>query len=131
MQGQIDLQNQRLLEQQIQMTNHQQQMAEQQAAMALQHQQLMTQILAQLQQLEGIGMPRYDNVVRNSFQFNPKVEFPSFDGNDPKGWIKKCTRYFTLCKISDDQKANLASLHLKGIAETWFSSYVMGRRNVT
>ena len=87
-------------------------MAEQQQAMALQRQQLMTQILAQMQQAEGSGIPRCDNVVRNSFQFNPKVEFPSFDGNDPKGWIKRCTHYFTLSKISDDQKVDLASLHL-------------------
>ena len=80
--------------------------------MALQHQQLMTHILAQMQQPEGSGMPRCDNVVRNSLQFNPNVEFPSFDGNDPKGWMKRCTRYFTLRKISDDQKVDLASLHL-------------------
>jgi len=55
-----------------------------------------------------------DQGVRNSVLFNPKVEFPCFDGNDPKGWIKKCTRYFTLCKIVEDQKVDLAALHLKG-----------------
>ena len=58
------------------------------------------------------------------------MEFPCFDGHDPKGWIKRCTRYFSLCKIQDDQKVDLA-LHLKGSAETWFGSYIMGRRGLT
>jgi len=68
--------------------------------------------------------------VRNSVWFNPKIEFPYFDGSDPKGWIKKCTRYFTLCKIMEDQKVDLAALHLRGQAEIWFNSYILGRRNL-
>ena len=54
----------------------------------------------------------------NNSQFNPKVKCPHFDGQDPKGWVKKCTRYFSLCRIDDDQKVDLASLCLKGITET-------------
>ena len=53
-------------------------------------------------------------ITRNTIQFNPNVEFPSFDGLDPKGWIKKCTRYFGLCRNSEDQKVDLAVLHLRG-----------------
>jgi len=59
------------------------------------------------------------------------VEFPCFDGNESKGWIKKCTRYFTLCKTTEEQKVDLAALHLKGQAEIWFNSYILGRRNLT
>ena len=114
MQEQIDAQNQWLVDQQRQMTEL--------------HQQVMGQILKQLQNTDmrndsrgGFG----DLLVRNSLQFNPKVEFPSFDGNDPKGWIKKCTWYFTLCKSTEEQKVDLAALHLKGQAEIWFSSYIL------
>ena len=91
----------------------------------------MDQILEQLQSTDlrnnnrgGFGDP----LVRNSLQFNPKVEFPCFDGNDLKGWIKKCTRYFTLCKITEEQKVDLAALHLKGQAEIWFSNYIWEER---
>jgi len=59
------------------------------------------------------------------------MEFPYFDGNDPKGWIKKYTRYFTLCKIIEDQKVDLVALHLRGWAEIWFSSYILRRRKLT
>ena len=120
MQEQIDAQNQRLVDQQRQMTEL--------------HQHVMGQILEQLQNTDlrnnsrgGFGDP----LVKNSLQFNLKVEFSYFDGDDPKGWIKKCTRYFTLYKITQEQKVDLAALHLKGQAEIWFSSYILGRRNLT
>ena len=106
MQEQIDAQNLQFNEQQKQMLEQQQQ-----------HQLLMGQIMEQLQNGDGRSYQRMgngDQGVRNSVLFNPKVEFPCFDGNDPKGWIKKCTRYFTLCKIVEDQKVDLAALHLKG-----------------
>lgn len=51
-------------------------------------------------------------VVRGISNFNPKVEFPTFDGANPRGWIKRCTKYFNWCKIPRNQKMELASLHL-------------------
>ena len=65
-----------------------------------------------------------------SFRFLPKLEFPSFDGSNPRNWVKKCSRYFSLCKIPDHQRVDVASIHLVGKAEMWFSSYIAVRRNV-
>ncbi|KAL2904568.1 hypothetical protein RDABS01_003278 [Bienertia sinuspersici] len=45
-------------------------------------------------------------------------------------WIKKCTRYFSLCKIPDDQKVNLASLHMLDKADNWVTSYLSARNHV-
>ena len=28
----------------------------------------------------------------NVFKFLPKIEFPGFDGSNPRNWIKKCGR---------------------------------------
>lgn len=66
----------------------------------------------------------------NIMHFNPRVEFPAFDGSNPRQWVKKCAKYFNLCKIPDDQKVDLASMHLQGKAEVWFSSYILGRKHV-
>ena len=68
--------------------------------------------------------------ARNKLHFNPKVEFPVFDGTDPRGWVKKCTQYFSLCRIIGEQKVDLAALHLKGPVKVWFNSYILGRSNV-
>jgi len=97
----------------------QQQILEQNRRIEAQQQQMMTQLLNQLRiqeekfQHHTVGSIA-DVGVRNNLHFNPKIEFPTFDGTDPKGWIKKYTRYFSLCRINDEQKVDLAALHLKG-----------------
>lgn len=64
------------------------------------------------------------------FGYVPKLEFPQFDGTTPRLWIKKAEKYFKLCKISDEQRLNLVSIHLVGKAEHWFHSYIAARQNV-
>lgn len=65
-----------------------------------------------------------------SFGYNPKLSFPKFDGNNCRLWVKKCHKYFRLCKISDDQKVDLASLNMTDKAEKWVTSYLSSRSNV-
>ncbi|XP_074313633.1 uncharacterized protein LOC141648817 [Silene latifolia] len=65
-----------------------------------------------------------------NFNFNPKIEFPQFDGKNARNWIKKCNRYFYLCKVPNNQKADLASLYVIGKAEPWVQSYMSIRANV-
>uniref|UniRef100_A0A803L3P0 Ty3 transposon capsid-like protein domain-containing protein n=1 Tax=Chenopodium quinoa TaxID=63459 RepID=A0A803L3P0_CHEQI len=60
----------------------------------------------------------------------PKLEFPRFDGTNCRMWIKKCNKYFKLCKICDEQKVDLASLNMVDKAEVWVASYLAGKINV-
>ncbi|XP_074363636.1 uncharacterized protein LOC141704251 [Apium graveolens] len=68
--------------------------------------------------------------TNRSFKFTPKLDFPKFDGSNPRNWIKKCTRYFDLCKIVSDQKVSLASLYMVDKAESWVTSYLAVRKFV-
>lgn len=43
------------------------------------------------------------NFVR-PLSYTPKLEFPKFDGSNTKNWVKKCDKYFGLCKIPDEKK---------------------------
>lgn len=45
-------------------------------------------------------------------------------------WIKKCNKYFSLCKVQEDQKVDLACLNVTDKAENWVASYLAARRNV-
>ncbi|KAK9690943.1 hypothetical protein RND81_09G165300 [Saponaria officinalis] len=67
---------------------------------------------------------------RNNLKFTPKLEFPTFDGRNPRIWKKKCLKYFNLCKIPDNQRVDLASMYMVGRAESWFNSYIVVRQNV-
>lgn len=60
----------------------------------------------------------------------PKLEFPKFDGTNPRTWMKKCSRYFELCKIPAEQKVDLATLYMVDKVESWVGSYLSGKRNV-
>ncbi|XP_074303808.1 uncharacterized protein LOC141638304 [Silene latifolia] len=67
---------------------------------------------------------------QNNLKFTPKLEFPSFDGNNPRIWMKKCEKYFNLCKIPENQRVDLASMYMIGRAESWFNSYIVVRPHV-
>uniref|UniRef100_A0A803MXW2 Uncharacterized protein n=1 Tax=Chenopodium quinoa TaxID=63459 RepID=A0A803MXW2_CHEQI len=71
-----------------------------------------------------------DRTVQPKLGYNPKLEFPKFDGSNPRIWIKKCCKYFDLCKIPENQKVDLASLNMSGKAENWISSYLANRVRV-
>ncbi|XP_021846729.2 uncharacterized protein [Spinacia oleracea] len=65
-----------------------------------------------------------------TFGYNPKLSFPKFDGTNSRVWIKKCSRYFSLCNVSDEHKVDLASLNMVDKAEKWVTSYLSMKRNV-
>jgi len=133
---QINDQNQEIVDQRQQILEQQhKQIQDQQQRLDDQHQEMLNQIISKLEEQPRVIDPQsYRNLEQRlngrNFQFNPKVEFLCFEGHDPKGWIKKCTRYFGLCRIPDDQRVDLASLHLKGAVEVWFSCYMIGRRGL-
>ncbi|KAK3027304.1 hypothetical protein RJ639_041125 [Escallonia herrerae] len=61
----------------------------------------------------------------------PKLMFPSFDGNDPRGWINKSHKYFQFQPMNDYLKVSLAAIHLEGEANDWFQAYQVGRGVIT
>ncbi|KAL0409740.1 UNVERIFIED_CONTAM: hypothetical protein Sradi_1908400 [Sesamum radiatum] len=65
----------------------------------------------------------------NSGSYNAlhRMEFPLFNGEDARAWIRRCTRYFQMIPIPEDQKVPLASVHMEGRAELWYQSHVEKR----
>ncbi|XP_012827980.1 PREDICTED: uncharacterized protein LOC105949233 [Erythranthe guttata] len=53
-----------------------------------------------------------------------KVEFPKFDGEFPRTWLRRCHRYFTLNPMSEQDKVQFASMHLEGKVEDWYTDYI-------
>ncbi|KAF7815055.1 Retrotransposable element Tf2 [Senna tora] len=48
-----------------------------------------------------------------------KLELPIFDGDEAIGWLFKVERYFTLNKMSDDEKLEAVAVCLEGKALNW------------
>jgi len=53
----------------------------------------------------------------------PKIQFPKFDGTDPKIWFDNCVNYFTIYSIPEQLKVTAATMHLEGNASKWWQSY--------
>ncbi|KAL0449689.1 UNVERIFIED_CONTAM: hypothetical protein Slati_1525300 [Sesamum latifolium] len=67
---------------------------------------------------------RNDSKISGSQHLFPSIsnlEFPKFNGDEPRGWRRKCQGYFQMVyTIPDDQRVPVASVHLQGKAELWF-----------
>ncbi|XP_017227846.1 uncharacterized protein LOC108203433 [Daucus carota subsp. sativus] len=74
--------------------------------------------------------PNSGNQLVRPLGYTPKVEFSKFNGTNARNWVKKCVKYFLLCKIPEEQKVDLASLHMLEKAEVWVSNYLSIKKNV-
>lgn len=49
----------------------------------------------------------------------PKMDFPKFDGENPKLWQQECETYFELYQVLPGLRTRYASLNFKGTAALW------------
>lgn len=49
-----------------------------------------------------------------------KMEFPKFEGGDPRGWILQAEKYFRYYQTSKELKVEVASMYLEGDALDFF-----------
>ncbi|WMV29411.1 hypothetical protein MTR67_022796 [Solanum verrucosum] len=50
-----------------------------------------------------------------------KMEFPRFEGGDPRGWILKAEKYFCYYQTQEKHKVDIAAMYLEGDALDLFS----------
>ncbi|OIT00380.1 hypothetical protein A4A49_07299 [Nicotiana attenuata] len=61
-----------------------------------------------------------------------KIIFSEFDGNNPRGWLQKCEKFFEIYSIPESNKLEYASVHMKDAVDVWFDSYLAHNRgNIT
>jgi hypothetical protein len=48
------------------------------------------------------------------------MQFPTFDGQNPKIWIDNCTNYFAVYKVEEELKVTAATMHLQENAAKWW-----------
>ncbi|KAK3150026.1 hypothetical protein QOZ80_3AG0226640 [Eleusine coracana subsp. coracana] len=59
------------------------------------------------------------------FMHNPsshsflELDFPCFDGDNPKYWRRKCEDYFSMCGIPIEQWVRMATYHFSGTTSLW------------
>ncbi|KAJ1266387.1 hypothetical protein BS78_08G147400 [Paspalum vaginatum] len=53
----------------------------------------------------------------------PKLEFPKFDGDNPRLWRDRCEMYFEVYSVADALKTRFAALNFIGAAATWLQTF--------
>ncbi|KAF7812841.1 Ty3/gypsy retrotransposon protein [Senna tora] len=60
--------------------------------------------------------------IRNPSRRNhTKMEFPKFEGGDPRGWILKAEKYFRYYQTPEELKVDIAAMYLEGDALDLFA----------
>ena len=52
----------------------------------------------------------------------PKIEFPKFDGNNPRWWRDQCEVYFEVYSVPPSMRTRFAALNFKGPAAAWLQT---------
>ncbi|XP_011075658.1 uncharacterized protein LOC105160092 [Sesamum indicum] len=76
---------------------------------------------------EGGSSSRHEpsgNQSSGTYNILNRLEFPHFDGENARGWVRRCSRYFQLIPIPEDQRVSMASIYMQGKAELWYQGYV-------
>ena len=71
---------------------------------------------------ENVGVRRQGNVT-GSNQIGlpmPKMEIPLFDGHNPRWWVRRCERMFSLYNVAEQQNVTLAAAYLNDTGDVWY-----------
>jgi len=55
----------------------------------------------------------------------PPLDFPKFDGTNPKIWVKRCETYFDIYEVPDYYRVKLAIMNFTNSAAFWIQSIEM------
>jgi hypothetical protein len=58
----------------------------------------------------------------------PQLDFPKFNGTNPKLWIKQCDTYFDLYQIPVENWVKLATVNFSGTAAFWMQTVELNVR---
>ncbi|XP_026459874.1 uncharacterized protein LOC113360593 [Papaver somniferum] len=81
---------------------------------------------------EGNDLFAHTN-IRNPHSINhiPKLDFPRFDGENPKSWIQKCEYYFQMQGVPDVNRTRMAAIHLDGKATKWYANLCITQPHIS
>jgi hypothetical protein len=64
----------------------------------------------------------FGQTSRNAIGKLPKVNFPKFEGENPKLWQSRCENYLDMYEVDPNFWVKVAAMHFKGPAARWLQS---------
>ncbi|XP_026428893.1 uncharacterized protein LOC113324818 [Papaver somniferum] len=76
-------------------------------------------------------IPRLSHRENSKFTRTPKVDFPRFNGINPRGWALKCNHYFHLHMFPDEERVDMDAIHFDSQVDPWFLNYQQGKESIS
>ena len=70
----------------------------------------------------GEGVPGGNWFREGAHEHIPKMNFPPFDGENPKLWLGRCLDYFDMYTVPHHSWVKVATMHMTAAAARWFRS---------
>ena len=103
-------------------------------AMSLKYEQLTVKFAKPIEFSEGARATRQpygQQISMNKFQTKfSRLNFPTFNGENPSGWVYKCERFFKYNGVEEKEIVNLESIHLERKALEWFQGCEASAKNL-
>lgn len=61
----------------------------------------------------------------------PRIELPMFSGENPKDWLRKYERFFSICQIPEHCRIDTVELYLEGKVDVWYQSLKFTKRKLS
>nr|CAD1835735.1 unnamed protein product [Ananas comosus var. bracteatus] len=61
----------------------------------------------------------------------PRLEFPTFQGEEPREWSSHCEQYFRIYQVPELQWVEIATMHFTGRAHRWKEGYLIDKPDIT
>mgnify|MGYP004718015975 FL=1 len=75
-------------------------------------------------------MDRSEPQGNRTFTRLPKVDLPSFTGENPREWIRKANKYFKINGVEEEMKSEVAELYFRDKADIWFHGVINEREDI-
>ncbi|XP_026458493.1 uncharacterized protein LOC113359009 [Papaver somniferum] len=73
------------------------------------------------------GSHNNNHIPQDSHFKTPKIDFPKFNGDNPRRWVCKCERFIYLKSVAANQQTEVAAMYLEGKADSWFQDFHTGK----
>nr|CAD1843416.1 unnamed protein product [Ananas comosus var. bracteatus] len=60
-----------------------------------------------------------------------RLEFPTFQGEEPREWSSHCEQYFRIYQVPELQWVEIATMHFTGRAHRWKEGYLIDKPDIT
>lgn len=54
-----------------------------------------------------------------------KLAFPEFNGNNPRGWIRRCNNFLNLYKVLEAEKITYIAINIRDQIRYWYDLYMI------